>query len=476
MTHFDEGCLPFKITDDFHLDEGDDELMFDEGNDDLLFKKEVNVIVFDEDENALILEDEDALIHKDSSLSPEEKTSLFEEQLTRSMTSDIWKVMIVDDEKRVHDVTRYALHNFSFNGKGVKFLSAYSGEEANTLVEKNPDTAIILLDVVMETNHAGLKVARYIRKVLQNQFVRIILRTGQPGQAPEKSVILDYDINDYKTKTELTHQKLFTTMVAALRSYQDLITIENNRIKMKNMNERLHEEITKRQEKDKFFSIIAHDLTNPFQPLLGLSQLLAESATIFDPEDIEQLSNSVYRSARIVYELLKNLLQWSRMERGLIEVQPFVLALYDIADKNVELLEANATHKNVALRNEVTEKLMVLADENMIDTIIRNLISNAIKFTPPGGSITVSTLEQDGFVEISITDTGIGIPKENLDNLFKIDVNTSTEGTDGEMGTGLGLIMCKEMVEKNGGRIWVESEMGKGTSVKFTMPVGSIVK
>jgi len=140
-----------------------------------------------------------------------------------------WKIIIADDEAEVHNVTKMVLNDYVFEGRSLKFLSAYSAEETKQLIHANPDTAIILLDVVMETDDAGLKLARYIRQGLKNAFVRIILRTGQPGKAPERSVIIDYDINEYKEKTELTVQKLFTTITSALRSYRDLRIIEKNR-------------------------------------------------------------------------------------------------------------------------------------------------------------------------------------------------------------------------------------------------------
>lgn len=140
-----------------------------------------------------------------------------------------WKILIVDDEPEVHTVTRLALNDFILNGKSLEFMSAYSGEEAKAMFRKHSDIAVVLLDVVMETDDAGLQVANYIRNELDNHFTRIILRTGQPGQAPEKDVIINYDINDYKSKTELTAQKLFTVMIAALRSYRDIIVIEENR-------------------------------------------------------------------------------------------------------------------------------------------------------------------------------------------------------------------------------------------------------
>lgn len=140
-----------------------------------------------------------------------------------------WKVLVVDDEEEVHAVTKLVLADFSYENKRLLFLHAYSGREARELIAEHPDTAIIFLDVVMEKNDAGLDVVRHIREELKNSFVRIILRTGQPGQAPAEKVIIEYDINDYKEKTELTAQKLFTTMVASLRSYRDILTIEANR-------------------------------------------------------------------------------------------------------------------------------------------------------------------------------------------------------------------------------------------------------
>jgi two-component system sensor histidine kinase ChiS len=140
-----------------------------------------------------------------------------------------WKIMLVDDEEEIHHVTRLALADFIFENRGVSFISAYSGEEAKRLIQEHPDTALILLDVVMETDDAGLAVVKHIRQVLRNPLVRIVLRTGQPGQAPESTVIVDYDINDYKAKTELTTQKLFTTVVTALRAFRYVTAIEDHR-------------------------------------------------------------------------------------------------------------------------------------------------------------------------------------------------------------------------------------------------------
>jgi two-component system sensor histidine kinase ChiS len=191
--------------------EDDDELIFaDEDDDELIFA--------DEDNEELISNKSD----KNILVSPQPQ------ELTLS-TSNNWKILIVDDEAEIHNITKLVLNDFIFENKPLTFVSAYSGQEAIALLNQHPDTALILLDVVMETEEAGLEVVKYIRDVLCNLLVRIILRTGQPGQAPEDVVIIHYDINDYKTKTELTTRKLFTTIVTALRAFRALTKLEESR-------------------------------------------------------------------------------------------------------------------------------------------------------------------------------------------------------------------------------------------------------
>ncbi len=159
----------------------------------------------------------------------EEEISFAEAGSRDDVVSDGWKIMLVDDEHEIHDVTKLALSEFIFDGRGLTFISAYNAEEAMLLIKENPDVSVILLDVVMETDDAGLRVAKYIREDLGNRMTRIVLRTGQPGVAPEEKVIVAYDINDYKEKTELTRQKLFTTVVSSLRSYSYITSIDNSR-------------------------------------------------------------------------------------------------------------------------------------------------------------------------------------------------------------------------------------------------------
>lgn len=224
--------------------------------------------------------------------------------------------------------------------------------------------------------------------------------------------------------------------------------------------------------KDKFFSIVAHDLRGPFMPLLGNVELLIEMADILPPAEIREISLGVYRSGKRMLNLLENLLQWSRLQMGRMEYQPELLNLQQVTQKTVDLLAATAEAKDITLSNQVTEQLDVYADNHMLNTIIRNLTSNALKFTPIGGQVVISARQlEEPFVELSIMDSGVGIPAEDIAKLFAVEIPHSTTGTAQETGTGLGLIMCKEMVELNGGQIEVDSQLQQGTTVKLTIPV-----
>jgi PAS domain S-box-containing protein len=223
--------------------------------------------------------------------------------------------------------------------------------------------------------------------------------------------------------------------------------------------------------KDKFFRIIAHDLKNPFSSLLGASELLSKNAEIFSLEKIKSYSTILNSSARSGYELLENLLEWSKTQIGDIEFRPDTINLKDIVERNLLSLKISAVNKEIQLVSEITADFELTADKNMIDAVIRNLISNAIKFTPLKGVISITACKTDAFAIITVKDNGIGISKENIEKLFKIDTKFVNIGTANERGTGLGLILCKEFVEKHGGKIWVESELGAGSAFKFNLPL-----
>jgi len=223
-------------------------------------------------------------------------------------------------------------------------------------------------------------------------------------------------------------------------------------------------------QKDKFFSIIAHDLKSPFQGFLGLTELMAADASSFTIKELNEFSLRINKSANTLYELLVNLLEWAQMQKGDITFKLEELNLTEMTSKILDTLRSGAAQKEITLETSIPESLTIYADEKMIDSVIRNLLSNAIKFTPRGGGVLISARKIDsGKVEISVRDTGIGMSEEYRKKLFKIDEKVGSEGTEAEPSTGLGLLLCKEFVEKNGGTIRVESEEGKGSTFHFTI-------
>jgi PAS domain S-box-containing protein len=222
--------------------------------------------------------------------------------------------------------------------------------------------------------------------------------------------------------------------------------------------------------KDKFFSIIAHDLRTPFTGLIGLTELIKDNPRSFDYAAFSKIVDKINSTARDTLALLDNLLNWARSQTEQIKVEPEIQLLQPIVEDLFKLFQATAQKKNILLRYSEPEAITVLADSNMIKTVLRNLISNAIKFTRTSGSIEVRASQDDAFTDIEVSDTGVGMDEAALKNLFRLETNQSTQGTAQEKGTGLGLILCKDFVEKHGGSISVESQVGKGSTFKIRLP------
>lgn len=223
--------------------------------------------------------------------------------------------------------------------------------------------------------------------------------------------------------------------------------------------------------KDTFFSILAHDLRNPFLVLLGLTELLNEELDRYTKVQLQEMLQKLYSSSKTVYALLTNLLEWSRLERGLLIPEPRTFSAADIILRNIRLFASQAQRKHIQVRHQIPSGMVIYADIKMIDTVIRNLLSNALKFTDSGGFIEIVAQAHEHDVELVITDTGVGMSQDILNNLFRIDQKTLRQGTAGERGTGLGLILCKEFVEKNGGTLRVESVVAQGTTFRLTLPI-----
>jgi PAS domain S-box-containing protein len=227
--------------------------------------------------------------------------------------------------------------------------------------------------------------------------------------------------------------------------------------------------------KDKFFSIIAHDLKGPLGNFYALSKMFVNRFEKFTPDEIREMVEQLHTSSSQSYKLLENLLDWSRLQLGRMEHEPEPVSITELVEENIELLKSQANDKDIILVHSTDSAGRVLSDRNMLTTVIRNLISNAIKFTNRGGEIvlTSSADETQGTIIVCVTDTGVGMSEEILASIFDVGAYHTTLGTEKEKGTGLGLPLCKEFIEKNDGRIWVESELGHGCRFSFELPAVS---
>jgi len=223
--------------------------------------------------------------------------------------------------------------------------------------------------------------------------------------------------------------------------------------------------------KDKFFSIIAHDLRSPFNSLLGMTQYLAGGGIEeLEADTAKEMLLGIHRSSKNVYNLLENLLEWSRIQTGRFVLKPELIKLSELITENLELLDVSIKEKELLILNNVQNHETAYADRNAITMVLRNLLSNAVKFTPRGGTIQVECSTNEGSTVLSVEDSGTGIDAELRDKLFQIGHRQSRPGTEMEKGSGLGLVLCKEFVERSGGRIEVQSEAGQGSRFSFSIP------
>jgi signal transduction histidine kinase/ligand-binding sensor domain-containing protein len=295
----------------------------------------------------------------------------------------------------------------------------------------------------------------YNQKILLEKLV-----TEKTSELQDKNDILikqTEKLNESNILLEERQQQIIKQKEELL-SQQEVLVKMNNELNALNVS------------KDKFFSIIAHDLKNPFSTIIGFSEILKEGMRTDDAVEIKQSALMINNSAIQTYRLLENLLEWANTQRGKIVFNPVNLDLNEILDEEFNMLSDTASTKNIDLTRSIPENLTVFADKNMIKTIMRNLISNAIKFTHKNGKVEVAAITENHQVKISVSDTGIGMNVETIAKLFRIDSDLSTPGTENEKGTGLGLFLCKEFIEKHSGKIWVESEPGKGSIFRFVLP------
>ncbi len=249
-----------------------------------------------------------------------------------------------------------------------------------------------------------------------------------------------------------------TRDISEIKKFEEEIQLKNEKLKEIN------------DTKDKFFSIIAHDLRSPFQGLLGISSLLVSEADDLSKDEVKEFAIMLNNSLNNQFRLLEDLLSWARLQAGKMKYEPVSVNVLEEIYSVLQMFKTNLKNKNIELKLNIGEDVIVMADKDMFWLLIRNLLSNAIKFTKPGGNIEINSSMEGDMAVIEVKDDGVGIESEYVGKLFRLDSHYSTEGTNNESGSGLGLILCKDIIDKHSGKIWVESEVGKGSSFMFTLP------
>jgi len=361
-------------------------------------------------------------------------------------------VYIVDDIQENLQVIGNVLKN-----NGLNISIARNGIQALKGIKKKiPD--LILLDISMPEMD-GYEVCKALKRNGETANIPIIFLTAR---IQTEDIIQGFKVGgvDYITKPFNPDEllaRVFTHL--ELKESKDIIEEQNSNLKELNAT------------KDKFFRIIGHDLKSVFNQLLGFSSLLYDSNADCSQEEVKEISLMLNKSAKNAFKLLENLLDWARSQSGALTFNPEEVNLSKIIEESISFLREIVNNKSINLNVEEKKEIVLKADKNMISTILRNLISNAIKFTNEGGEITVKSKLLNNEVEVSVIDTGVGISEEDISRLFRLDVHHVTLGTDNETGTGLGLILCKEFIEKHNGKIWVESDLGKGSKFSFILPL-----
>lgn len=381
------------------------------------------------------------------------------------------KILIIEDTKFIIKLITQLLEEY------YDVKAAEDGQAGLDVVEDYmPD--VILLDVMMPRLN-GFEVCKALKESSKTKDIPVIFLTGTDSV---DDVVKGFELGavDYISKPVDD-----TILLARIKTHLELKKsrdkIKKHRDKLKDVNQQLasqRDELNKVNEqlqaindsKDQFLSLIAHDLRGPFTSLVGFSNYLMTEIDDLSFDEIKKYSKFIYDSSNRTYVLLETLLKWARSQMGKMQVNAEKNDLYLVSSAAMEIVHVNANKKDVVLVNKVKKDTFAYFDSNMIDTVIRNLVSNSLKFTPAKGEIKLSVEDKDDFVEVLVADTGVGMSAEAVNNLFKIGVCVTTTGTEGEQGTGLGLILCKEFVEKNGGDIRVESKEGKGTTFFVTLP------
>ncbi|MBK7267718.1 MAG: response regulator [Ignavibacteriales bacterium] len=379
------------------------------------------------------------------------------------MTEHIIRILLVEDSPIAARLISLLLKEGMPEGEYQLFQNSNLTDAIRTTAEK--DIHLVLLDLGLPESQ-GLDTFKTF--FTQFPYIPVIVLTGNEDKSLALKAVRE-GAQDYLVKGEVHSSLLARSIFYAVERGRLQHEKMLNQEKLKKYSEELE---VLNATKDKFFSILAHDLKSPFNAFIGITDILAEDIDILDKEQIKSFVLDINRSAHSQFKLLENLLAWAQMQRGLMKFEPIELEINTVINDVFQLYLDNAMEKDLKLINETPLGKTIKADHNMLYLLLRNLVYNAIKFTNPGGEIRVGENATSGFSEIYVADSGVGINPSSLSKMFRIESQSTTLGTAHEKGTGLGLVLCKDMVEKNGGTIRVSSEVGVGTTFYFTIPQG----
>lgn len=394
---------------------------------------------------------------------------------TKSFTNidESYKILNVSANDKIHDAVFDKLKYFSFNGRQITILKALSIQDARLVAESNPDIVLVVIDNNVQLNGSYRSLISYIREDLGNGLCYFAFKDGlhNSPEYPEMEIKKPSNQPEFEFARDrlldiIRMIMIATDMESKTEGNQLLEQISDVALRQQNDKSKLSDNITR----EKLYTILAHDIKEPIGNIKVILDFLTNEPDLLDMRTSQELLNSVKDSASSIHELLDNFLFWTRMHKHEIYFNPVRVNVAHIVRENITLLKGIASNKNITISAECDENYTVIADEYMLTTVVRNLIYNAVKFTSRGGGILVIANDKGGFVELTVQDTGIGLKKSDLENLFVPEVYNKSRGTSRETGMGLGLILCKDFIEKNGGQIKVESDEGFGSTFTFTLP------
>jgi len=407
-----------------------------------------------------------------------------EEPLINQRPQSFWKVMIIDDEPSIHDITMIALKDFVFEDRKILFLNVYSAIEAKKCLATHPDTALMLVDVVMEKQDSGLSFVHHVREEQNNNLVQIVIRTGQPGFAPENEVISKYKINSYFSKTEVTSQKLISLVTTSLRTFQlskqlasELEKRKKAEQRLRDLNKHLEKKIQERtrelsranQLKSQFLANMSHEIRTPMNGIIGMVNLLLDEVLT---EKQHEFLSIIHGSANTLLTLINDILDLSKIEAGQLKFETRRFSVRHLLDEIVSLFKHTAQEKQLALTIETGPDLPLYlsGDEVRIKQILLNLTGNAIKFTPKGFVKISAYIEKDlgthVLLAFEVEDTGPGITASFKAHLFDKFSQQDASTTREYGGTGLGLAISKQLAQMMDGSIdmWNKADVGNKTT------------